>query len=152
MLITARHLGSLTLTGEKLGLFGNGHTGLGAATLQASGGTLTIGNLGLSGNNGVMIDLDASRSFLVMLNPLPPATQITNPFPWLQARAYGRFGGTDHHDLGSLRFTALAGGGVQMDVDFTPVGASTHSIEVYRSGQLVRRIAGHTGVVGTVDA
>jgi len=138
------------LLSEELGLFGLGHTGLGDATLAANGGTLTVGNLGISGNNGVAIDLERSEDFLASLLDVTSA-QGPRPHPWFQARAFGQFGDVVNHDLGSLRFMDAGVPAVQLEADFSPVGASTHTIEVWQSGQLVRRITGHSGIVGTLN-
>jgi hypothetical protein len=152
LLLTAIHPEPKLFINEALGQFAVGHTGLGDATLTAGGGTLTIGNLGSSGSDGVMLDLENSRNLLASFGPISvPAVQGPWPVPWIQARAFGRFGGAPNHDLGSLRCTLLSPTTVQLEADFTPVGASTHTVEVWRGGQLVQRVTGHTGTVATVD-
>jgi hypothetical protein len=138
--------------GEELGVFGAGHTGLGDAMLQANGQTLVVNNLGSSGDDGVTIDLGNARNFLASFAPLDfSIAQGPYPHPWFQARAFGRFGSADNHDLGSLRFTSTSVSNVQVDVDFTPVGASVHTVEVWLNGQLVQQVTGHTGIVATVS-
>src|SRR4030095_14897249 len=94
-----------------------------------------------------------SINFLASFMPFDPsAVQGPYPHPWLQAHAFGRFNALPNHDLGSVRFTVLSPTAVEVVADFTPVGATTHTIEVWRSGQLVQRLTGHTGPIGTVNA
>ncbi len=138
--------------GEALGMFGLGHAATGRATLTALGGTLTVGNLGLSGHDGVDIDLQSSRNFLSRFAPIRlPAVQDPDPSPWLEARAFGEFGGLPNRDLGSLRFTVLGPSAVKIEADFSSVGADTHTVEVWRGGQMVERVTGHRGVVAQVN-
>jgi hypothetical protein len=152
LLLTAIHPEPKFMLSEQLGFSANGHTGLGDGTLTARGGTLTVGNLGSSGNDGVSIDLENSLNFLASFAPIDfSAVQGPFPHPWIQASALGVLGAVPNHDLGSLRFTSVTSAVVQVDADFTPVGASTHTIEIWQSGQLVRRITGHAGIVGTLN-
>jgi hypothetical protein len=153
LVVTGTGADSFQFSGEELGLFGNGHTGLGTATLLADAGMLTVGNLGSSGNNGVGINLAGSLNALASF-ALPDfsAVQGPHPAPWIQASIVGGLGGVSGQNLGSLRFTSVAGGGAQVDADFSPVGASTQTIEVRSGGQLVQRITGNMGSIGSVSA
>jgi hypothetical protein len=151
--ITATGMDTFELRGEKLGYFGNGHTALGTAMLSTDGGVVGVGHIGTSGNNGVGIDLNNAPNALVSFAPFDfSAVQAPgSPVPWLQAGISGGFGPLLNQDLGSLRFTSVAGGGAQISADFSSIGASTHTIEVWNGGQLVQRISGHAGGVATVN-
>jgi hypothetical protein len=154
VLVTGTGLSSFQLSGEELGYFGNGHTALGTAMLTADGGVVSVGHIGSSGNNGVGIDLHDALNASVSFAPIDfSAVQHPgHPGPWIEVSAFGPFGSQPNHDLGSLQFTAMASGGVQVTPDFSPVGALSHTIEVWGNGQLVQRVAGHTGNLGTVSA
>jgi hypothetical protein len=152
VLVTGNGLNSFQLSSEELGYFGNGHTALGTAMLTADGGVVSVGHIGSSGNNGVAIDLHGAPNASVSFAPLDTFNPGRPAGGWFEVRFLGAFGSQSNHDLGSLQFTAIASGGVQVTPDFTLVGALSHTIEVWGNGQLVQRIAGHTGNLGTVSA
>jgi hypothetical protein len=144
-LVTGTSIDSFQVGSEALGYFGHGHSALGTAMLTADGGMLTVGHIGSGGSNGVSIDLNNALNVSLSLAPLDiPASGAL-----LQESASGQFGSSSNHNLGSLQFSAVAGGTVQMTPDFSPVGASSYTIEVRQNGQLVQRFTGHTGTVGT---
>ena len=120
--------------------------------LSTDGGVVGVGHIWTSGNNGVAIDLNNALNGLVSFAPIDfSAVQGPYPHPWLEGRAFGRFGTTLSQDLGSVRFTGVVGGGAEVTAEFSPVGASAHTIEVWQAGQLVQRITGHMGTVGSVS-
>jgi hypothetical protein len=153
LLLTGTGADSFQFISEDLGLFGNGHIGLGTATLLADAGMLTIGHIGSGGNNGVGINLTGSLNALANFAPLDfSAVQGPHPIPWIQASLFGGLGTLPAQTLGSLRFTSVAaGGGAQVTADFSPIGAATQTIEVWSGGQLVQSITGHTGNVGSLS-
>jgi hypothetical protein len=148
LLITGSGTNSFQFNSEELGLFGNGHTGLGTATLVVDTEMLTVGHLGSSGNNGVSVNLNNSLNALVRFAPLnsPSGQTVVRQFAGTLIHELG-------HNLGMAHFASTAaGGGVQATADFSPVGASNVTVEVRSAGQLVQRIAGLTGNIGTVSA
>jgi hypothetical protein len=153
ILVTGTGVDSFQLNGEELGYFGYGHSALGSAMLTADGGMVTVGHIGSSGNNGASIDLNNSVNAAFSFAPLGASAVEGpgSPSPWIQAHVFGQFGSQQNHDLGTLQFTALAAGGFQITPDFSAVGASSHTLEVWQNGQLVQRLTGHTGNVGTVN-
>ena len=138
---------------EKLNVFGHGHTALGSAYMTASDGLVNLGNLGIGGANGVSIDFCKSVAGSVTLVLDPSIVQGPQPLPWmLQTTAFGTISGQSNQPFGSLTFQATNGPVSQVTADFSPVGSPSQTIEVYNLGQLVQRIPGLTGPLGTVSA
>jgi hypothetical protein len=147
LLITGSGTDSFQLNSEELGLFGNGHTGLGTATLVADAGILTVGHLGTSGNNGVSINFNGALNALASFASAPAVDTLVREMSGTLIHELG-------HNLGLIHFgsTGTAGTGVQLiTTDFSPVGASNHTVEVRSAGLLVQRITGLTGDIGTVS-
>src|SRR5262249_20191300 len=139
MLITGSGADSFQFNSEELGLFGNGHTGLGTATLVADAEMLTVGHLGTSGNNGVSIDFNRALNALVGFT-----VRGSRPVRY----ASGTFMHELGHNLGQAHFGATSGGGVLVTTDFSPIGASSQTIEVRSNSQVLQRITGHSGDIG----
>jgi hypothetical protein len=138
---------------EKLNLFGHGHTASGSAVMFADPALLTLGNLGPGSTNGLTIDVGNSLSASVNLALDASSAQGPQLAPWmLQTTAFGNIGGQANQNFGSLGFLAITGTVAQFSADFSPVGSSNQTIEVWGLGQLVQRIPGHSGpVLGTAS-
>jgi hypothetical protein len=138
---------------ERLNVFGHGHTALGSTYMTADTGLLSVANIGPGGTNGVSIDVGNSLSASVTLALDPSIVQGPQPLPWvIQSTAFGTIGGQPNQTFGSLSFNVAAGSPIQVSADFSPVGSPSHTIEVWNLGQMVQRITGHSGPVGTVSA
>jgi hypothetical protein len=144
LLITGSGVDSLLFDSEELGLFGNGHTGLGTATIVADTETLTVGHLGSSGNNGVAVNFNNALNALVSFT-LPASNSLVR-------QVAGTFLHEVGHNLGQAHFSATNGAGVLVTTDFSPIGASNQTIEVRSNSQLLQRITGHSGNIGSVSA
>lgn len=104
------------------------HTSVGAATLTPAGDSLTVGNLGSSGNDGVSIAVPTSGGFHVEFNPVVlPANGALGVF----ALASG--------DTLSASRISIVGGQKVMEVAFKDVpGITAYRVEAYLAGALVR--------------
>jgi hypothetical protein len=138
---------------EKLNVFGHGHMGLGGVSMDADMGLLNIANIAPGGTNGVKIDVGNSLSAAVTLDLSGSSVLLPHPWPWILATtAFGQIGGVSNQLFGSLNCTSTTGTVAQVVADFSPVGSTTQTIEVWNLGQLVQRIPGHSGPVGTISA
>jgi hypothetical protein len=144
LLITGSGVDSLLFDSEEIGLFGNGHTGLGTATLVADTELLTVGHLGSSGNNGVAINFNNALNALVSFT-MPASNSAVR-------QVAGTFLHELGHNLGQAHFSATNGAGVLVTTDFSPIGASNQTIEVRSNSQVLQRITGHSGNIGSVSA
>jgi hypothetical protein len=145
VLITGSCADLFQFNSEELGLFGNGHTGLGTATLVADAEMLTVGHLGTSGNNGVSINFNGALNALVSFT-VPASNHVVRDMAGTFIHELGRNLGLIHG-----RADALAASG-QITTDFSPIGSSTQTIEVRSNSQLIQRITGHDGNIGSVSA
>ena len=148
LLITAAGMDSFQVSDEQLGVFGLGHTALGTTRLRADISSLTVEQAGTVfhelGHNGVLCH-NGSADAQAILSPL---TTPNHPnFQSVMNYRY-QFSGINR---GSLTFTALAVTNLQIAADFSPLGSSTCTVEVWQGGQLVQSIPGHSGDVGTVS-
>jgi hypothetical protein len=138
---------------EKLNVFGHGHTALGSTYMTADTGLLSLANVGPGGTNGVNIDVGNSVSASVTLGLDPSIVQGPYPLPWvIRSTPFGTIGGQPNQTFGSMSFNASPGSAIQVSADFSSVGSPLHTIEVWNLGQMVQRITGHSGPVGTVSA
>jgi plastocyanin len=134
-------LPTFDILGEALTVFGNDHTAIGQAQLQATGGTLTVSNIGSSGTDGVQQDL-------------PPDT-VEDCIIWdiqdggggssVQVDVIGTSGGTAS-PAGSILYTDI-GSTYQVTADFSPLGSSTTTVQVWNGSAMVVEFTGQIGVL-----
>ena len=151
--ITASQIPSLTITSEtkRLTYAGLPHTSLGSAIVEGRDGWLYLGNIGSSGQDGVEIQLNGAHYFDAQwLDPDPAGTLPVGAY--VQSQIIGTAGTVVNGVLGSSQITKVAGGGFLMTADFSPLGTSTRTVEVYNHGELVARVTGQTGPVGTCSS
>jgi hypothetical protein len=153
LLITAQNPRPWIIAVEKLNVFGHGHTALGSDYMTVDTGLLNLANIGPGGTNGVSIDVGNSLSASATLALDPSIAQGLYPLPWvIRSTPFGTIGGQPNQTFGSLSFNASPGSAIQVSADFSSVGSPLQTIEVWNLGQMVQRITGHSGPVGTVSA
>lgn len=122
---------------------------VGGATLLYRDGALEVGNIGASGEDGVRLDfapaggIEAKWRPLVVPDPLPDATFLRFTSRGLLA------GDLEQRVLGELRFTET-GFFREITADYSSIGSPTQRLEVYRQGELVEVVEGHSGLVARV--
>jgi hypothetical protein len=131
---------------EAIELFGVPHRALGEAHMSASGGTLTVSNIGSSGKDGVRQD------------PLPPGTQ-GNLFEFadIQTATPSVLSVVSYLSLDGLPPGKPVTGSMYQDgvnpielvVDFSAMGANTQTVELSLAGQLVFWQSGLAGVLAS---
>ena len=140
-----------TTQGQMLSYAGLPHTSLGSAVLTATDTRLTVSNLGSSGQDGVEINLKGThRVDAQWLDPDPAGTLPVGAY--VQSQIIGTAGSVVNGVLGSAQITKAAGGSYLMTADFSALGTSRRTVEVYRYGNLVARVTGQTGPVGTCSS
>jgi hypothetical protein len=132
---------------EAIELFDLPHRALGQAQMSAGGDHLTISNIGSSGKDGVSQD------------PLPPGSQGNN-YEFSGIAPPDAFLLTVESDVlleglppgePVVRTVELPPGMAffEMTVDFSALGSSSQTVELYLGGPLVFTQSGQTGVVAT---
>ena len=155
--IRTRNIAQFTMTREWPILFGVPHRSLGAAQFEAAGGALTLSNIGSSGQDGVLFDflyfivgfVDI-RGFRVDWLDLDP-TGVLPVGATLLVGATGVVDGIPDQSLGQMQVENSASA-LQFIPDFSTVQSSTHQVEVYNQGVLVKAVRGHTGRAATVGS
>jgi hypothetical protein len=155
LLITGRGLESFQVAQESLRQFGQPHLASGQAEFLANGETLTLANLGTSGDDGVDFVLDRGLEFSLKFqapfnpDPTPWTPGEPNPQPNLQLLARGSIAGVAGRSLGSLN---IMGNSNRLAIipDYTPLNSPTSTVEIYQRGQLARRLTGQVGEVAYV--
>lgn len=116
------------------------HHALGHATLDAHHGSLVVGNIGSTGDDGFAVTVARARSYLCDWAPLGAA----GPLPvgsHFEFRCFGTSFATPEFLFGSARVTRI-GHGVEFSVDYSHAGVSGHVVEVLLDGKVVARVAG----------
>jgi hypothetical protein len=118
-------------------MFGFDHTPIGDATLTANpGGTLTVANLGSSGQDGVSIDISSipydKYLWVAELESLGPGA-VHSEGSFVQSTGYGTVGGVPDQPMVIGRAQTDAAG-VELSVDFSPVSIEPLRIEYYLGG------------------
>ena len=120
--------------------FGLPHTALGSAQLtQGTGGHLVVSNIGSSGQDGVSIDLDEGDGLeLTLPQELDPGLLANGSFMRL-TRTDPCSGAT------AITTFEVASGLLELSADFSGLGATARTVELYLDCRLVARYPGHTG-------
>jgi hypothetical protein len=124
---------------------GLAHTALGDATLSVQSNQLTASNLGSSGQDGVSIALPSTLSGLdVHWQPLDPSAAL--PFgAYIQEQVVGTANGVTNGVLGTVTMTKYGTSDYAVSADFSPIGASTCTVQAYRNGVLVAQATNQPG-------
>jgi hypothetical protein len=153
MQITASQVPALTITSENVSMMYNGltNTSLGNASMifwgfRVSSNQLVIGNLGSSGQDGVEVALNPGNNFAGTWQPLDPI----NALPvgaYVQSQMIGTAGTVTNGLLGYARCAKAGTGNYVISVNYSPLGSSTHTVQVYNGANLVAQVTGQTGSV-----
>ncbi len=125
-------------------IFGLQHISLGAANLDTSGGALTVGNIGPSGEDGFTVDLGQSEGVHMGLQ-IPDTWSSTS---FMEFPITGTVNGIPNQAVGTLRLEK-DGDSVHIFTDWSPVGATSTTVEIWNSDSLVASESGVTGRVAT---
>ncbi len=148
--VTAQGPGVFFVNDATIGLFGNQHRALGQATLQASGTcpacTLTLGNIGSSGVDGVRTLLEDADGLEVINGVLPSGP--TGASRTIIAR--GVVSEVPDTRIGEISVVD-SGSSMVISSDLSGLGVTSRTVELYDDGVRVARVTGVTGPqVGTV--
>jgi hypothetical protein len=105
---------------------------------------LTVGNLGTNGQDGVNIGLRGAYSFDGEWLDLDPS----NALPvgaYVQNQIIGTAGSVTNGALGSTTVTKAGTSNYVMTADFTPLGSSTRTVQVWNGPNLVAQVTGQSG-------
>jgi hypothetical protein len=139
---------------EALRLFDHGHRSLGNAHIlgfdPTKGARLAVSNIGSSGEDGVAIDLTNEHAVEEAMLHLELIDKT--PGAYLEVAAMGWNAEPLPIALGSARATTIivAGPRVEIMPDFMPIGAESHTVQVYHMGELVAEVMNHTGIAANV--
>jgi hypothetical protein len=115
------------------------NSSLGSATVALSGSSLVISNLTSGGQDGVTLGLNSTGPFVLNTFYQAPANDGTLTFTSL-----GYIGGKAGQPVGRIIIT-YAGTNETYAYDFSPIGASTYTLEIYNGKQLVYQSQGNSG-------
>jgi hypothetical protein len=122
------------------------YTALGEATVTCDldDSTITVSDIGSSGDNGIALDCGGAPS-------IHPAWQSFDPEGTLPAGAFltvtaiGDVDSTSDRIISIGQAEKLPSGWWQISVDHSSIGATSHTIMVYRNNLLVATVTGQTG-------
>jgi len=143
MQITAYQVPSFTITGENSSLVYQGltNTALGNATIVKTNKTITISNLGSSGQDGVSILLGPGNDFAAGFQDLDPGNALPAG-AYLQSQLIGSAGTVTNGLLGFEQVTKLGTTNYSISVDYSAMGSSSHTIQVFNGTVLVAQLTG----------
>ena len=128
------------------------HSPLGGAQLALDPGDsskLVVANIGSSGLDGISIDLGQVSTFnMHHTDAFDPA--VLPDGAYIETTMHAPVDGVPDQVVLVGRMEVVSGQ-VQVSVDFSPVGATTHTIDVYDDDELVAHVTGHSGPAFTTD-
>jgi hypothetical protein len=140
-LIGGGGLGSFTLTNESVAVAYDGllNWSLGNATLNVTPtNTLIVGNLGSSGQDGVMVALpNGVVGWEAHWLDMDPGETTVPAGAYLQKRLIGTAGLLTNGVLATLTTTKMGVSNYVETADFSPLGATTLTLQGYNGGNLV---------------
>jgi hypothetical protein len=151
--ITASQVPAITITSQNESLVYQGliNTSLGNAALAVSGSELVVSNLGSSGQDGVSIALAPTVGTYcqALWQPLDPTNGLLIG-AYVQSQLFGTAGSVTNGLLGWWRLTKLGTTNYAVTADYSPMGSSTVTVQVYNGTNLVATRTGQSGTLGTV--
>ena len=146
--ILAAYIPSITITNESVSLIYQGltNTSLGSATLIVVSNQLTVGNLGTNGQDGVDIALNPGNNIEVHWQDLDPSDALPVGAS-VQNQIIGTAGSITNGLLGSTTVTKAGTSNYVITADFSPLGSSTRTVQVWNGPNLVAQVNGQTGSV-----
>ncbi len=140
----AAFTGAGGVAGFQVFAFGLSHTSLGQAQLILDkNGNLFVGNLRSIGADGVAVDLGQAEGLEV--NLIGKLTGFS-----LQVAVAGEVNGLPNQDIGYIQMPMHPEAGYIIDPNFSPIGVTNYTTEVYSNGELVYMQVqeGTTAIVG----
>ncbi len=139
----------ITSVSESLTYQGLNNTALGSAALAVAGTGLIVTNLGSSGQDGVSVAMPTNATELVVnwqdLDDRPPVGA------YIQSKAIGTANGITNGVLGTLTDTkgcaVCDGTNWGVSADYSPMGVSNYTVQVYYEGVLVAQATNQNGAV-----
>ena len=122
------------------------NTALGNATLSVTSNKLNVGNLGTNGQDGVSIALNGAHRFEAGLLDLDPSDALPVGAS-VQSQIIGTAGSVTNGLLGSTLITKAGTSNWVMSVDYSPLGSSSRTVQVWNGPNLVAQVTGQTGSV-----
>ena len=149
--ITASGVPTITVTHENESVLYNNliNTSLGDAALAEVGGYLVIANLGSSGQDGVALSSGLAQSYAAAWQNLDPGNSLAAG-AYVQSQLLGTAGAVTNGLLGTSQCLKTASDDWSLTANFSPVGASTETIEIYNGSNLVARLTGQSGTLCTM--
>jgi len=146
--VTGANIPQIQILSESIQLFGSDEQGTGQALLQAqeNPNILTVANLRTNGLDGVDIAMNESQGVAVNWLPLDPADALPVG-AYLQSQAFGNAGSVSNGLLGSWTLTKAGTSNYMVTADFSPIGASTETVQVYNGNTLVASTIGLSGTL-----
>jgi hypothetical protein len=135
--LSGANLGSFSVSGEAVQKFGQFHSSLGDALLLAQDDTLTVSNIGSSGQDGVAIDLGGTESFHLDWLPVDP-DGTAPPGASLTTEVRGDFNGVENGVVATTSEVKLnANSDIEVSVSFGDLGASGALFQLFNDGEVV---------------
>ncbi len=123
---------------------------IGRSIVRPSGNQLQVLNIGSTGDDGILSEIEQAESWSVDLGPVDPLG-IAAPGSALYVSAIGQVNGVAEQPLGTFAVTK-AGGLFDIIADFGPIGSSTQTAVVRDNGTVVASVSGHIGPVVTASS
>ena len=146
--IVASQISGLNIVSENASLVFQGltNTTLGNATQVLSSNRTTISNLGSSGQDGVSLGLNPGNNFAGTWLDLDPGNALPAG-AYIESQVVGTAGTVTNGVLGSTVCTKTSAGGYAISVDYSPLGSSSHTVQVFNGSVLVAQLTGQTGPI-----
>jgi hypothetical protein len=144
--LQAAQIPSLELTQEVAQVRFGGvlHSALGDAAVTVVSNRLEVSNLGSSGQDGVSIAMPSTSDWGAQWLDLDPNGHAPVG-AYLREQIIGTGGGVVNGVLGTVQITKTGTGTCDVVPDFSPIGATTYTMQVYSGSVLVTQLTGQTG-------
>jgi hypothetical protein len=159
--IVASQVPSITINSENESLEYQGitSTSLGNATLAAAGNQLVVSNLGTNGQGGIQFGIQDSKNVADGAAKSQAVEGVFQPLDnsntvpvggYIQSQIVGTANDITNGILGTLTQTKAGKNNYEISADFTPMGASTYTVQAYDQGVLVGQAANQsaTSMIG----
>ena len=141
------NLPQLVLGAESLSSANADATALGNTRFVPQGTNLTLVNLGSSGQDGVSLALPGGLTGLATTwENLDPSNSLPVG-AYVESQMIGSAGSVSNGVLGSAICAKAGTSNYVISVDYSPLGSSTHTVQVYNGGTLVGQLTGQAGTV-----
>ena len=137
----------LTILSTDIGMFGHLHESKGDVNFETDARFLAINNIGSSGEDGVTVNLNNVGKFDMTLAP----TRLLAQGACFNLSASGHVNGLPAVQFGNTSLTSpAAGGALNLTGNFSGLGATQVSVEVYQDSAFQGGITLPSGALGTM--